>query len=126
MRMFVVLIVLLSIGGCAVVDTPKSSLIDTLPVVMVGTTTDTPRDHILFIPGGTEFPIEFAVSGSVLQSDCGSQVLTSFSEDLYLYKSWVSSNGRDWQEFSSLVRLEPSGGFNAAGARVEVKLNFLR
>jgi hypothetical protein len=116
---------LVAIAGCASMNTPPSSLIDTVPVVKVGETSNVPKDHIVFIPANTEFPIVFTVKGSVFNHDLSSKVMASFKQEMYLYKYWASLDGKHWINSHKLMRVEPSGGFDKAGGKVEVKLNFV-
>lgn len=113
------------IAGCASMNTPSSSLIDTVPVVRVGDTDNIPNDHIIFIPANTEFPIEFSVKGSVFNHDISSKVMASFKQDMYLYKHWASLDGKHWVNSHKLMRVEPAGGFDKTGGKVEVKLNLV-
>jgi len=116
---------MVAIAGCASMNTPSSSLIDTVPVVKVGETDSVPKEHIVFIPANKEFPIEFYVKGSVFNHDISSKVMASFKQDMYLYKYWASLDGKNWTNSHKLMKVEPTGGFDSAGGRVEVKLNLL-
>jgi hypothetical protein len=106
-------------------NTPSSSLIDTIPVVKVGQSGDAPKEHIVFIPANTEFPIEFSVKGSVFNHDVSKKVMASFKQDMYLYKYWASLDGKRWMNSHKLMNVEPSGGFDKAGGKVEVKLDLV-
>jgi hypothetical protein len=104
-------------------NTPSSSLIDTVPVVKVGEEDNVPKDHIVFFPANTEFPIEFSVKGSVFNYDASSKIMISFKQDIYLYKYWASLDGKHWVNSHELINVEPSGGFDKIGGKVELKLN---
>jgi len=112
--------------GCASMNTPSSSLADQKPVVTIGSANNPPEDHIVFIPANTEFPIEFSVSGNVFNKSASSKVMVSFKENLYLYKYWASLDGKTWVNSHKLLDVEPSGGFDASGGKVEVKLNLAK
>jgi hypothetical protein len=114
----------LILAGCAAMNAPSSSLIDNKPVVRIGETGAVPDDHIVFIPANTEFPIEFSVKGSVFNKDASSKVMVSFKRDMYLYKYWASLDGKTWTNSHKLLDVEPSGGFDKSGGKVEVKLNY--
>ncbi len=111
--------------GCASMNTPSSSLIDTKPVITIGSTSDVAEDHIVFIPAGTKFPIEFTVEGIVFEEAKSSKVMVSFKHNMYLYKYWASLDGKTWVKSHKLMNVEPSGGFDKSGGKVEVKLNFV-
>ncbi|MGH1428616.1 MAG: hypothetical protein ACRBEE_11805 [Arenicella sp.] len=104
-------------------NTPNASLIDTIPVIKVGDLKEAPKDHIVFIPANVEFPIQFSLKGSVFNEDVSSTVMTSFKRDLYLYKYWASLDGKKWVNSHKLMKVEPSGGFDKTGGKVEVKIN---
>jgi hypothetical protein len=125
MRKIFTVLFMVVIAGCASMNTPSSSLIDSVPVVKVGESKDAPKDHIVFIPANTEFPIEFSVKGSIFNHDISSKVMTSFKQDLYLYKYWASLDGKKWVNSHKLMNVEPSGGFDKSGGKVEVKLNLV-
>jgi hypothetical protein len=114
---------MVAIAGCSSMNSPSSSLIDTVPVVKVGETDNVPKEHIVFIPANREFPIEVSVKGSVLNHDVLSKVMTSFKQDMYLYKYWASLDGKNWINSHKLINVEFSGGFGISGGKVEVKLN---
>lgn len=120
------LLVVLFISSCALNQTPSSSLIDTVPVINVGESKSVPVDHIVFFPANTEFPIQFSVKGSVFNEDVTSNVMASFKKDMYLYKYWASLDGKKWVNSHKLMSVEPSGGFDKTGVKVEVQLNLLR
>ena len=110
--------------GCASMDTPSSSLIDTKPVIIIGSTDVVTEDHVVYIPAGTKFPIEFSVEGTVFEEAASSTVMVSFKDNMYLYKYWASFDGKIWIKSHKLMDVEPSGGFDKSGGKVEVKLNF--
>lgn len=111
------------IGGCASMNTPSSSLIDTVLVVKVGETANAPKDHIVFIPANKEFPVEFSVKGNVFVEETSLKALVKFKQDIYLYKYWASLDGKEWINSHKLMSVEPSGGFDKSGGKVGVKLN---
>lgn len=109
--------------GCTSINTPTSSLINSVPVIKIGDFKDAPIDHIVFIPANTEFPIIFSVQGTVFSKDITSTVMASFKQDMYLYKYWASLDGRTWVNSHKLLNVEPSGGFDKSGGKVGIKLN---
>lgn len=125
MRQILTALFIVALASCASMNTPSSSLIDTVPVVKVGEADNAPKEHIIFIPANTEFPIEFSVKGSVFNYDVSSKVMASFKQDMYLYKYWASLDGKNWVNSHKLVSVEPSGGFDKAGGKIEVNLNLV-
>lgn len=68
-------------------NTPSSALIESVPVIKVGELSDvsgdTHKNHIIFIPANTGFPIEFSVKGTIFNHDVSSKVIASFKQDVY-------------------------------------------
>jgi hypothetical protein len=104
-------------------NTPSASLIDTMPVITIGEDSEAPENHIVFIPANRKFPIEFSVKGNVFTENATSTVMVSFKQDMYLYKYWASLDGNTWINSHKLLNVQPSGGFNTSGGKVEVKLD---
>jgi hypothetical protein len=125
-RIIIVSLLLISLTGCASMNTPSSSLIETKPVIQIGESVNTSKDHIVFIPANKEFLIKFEIKGNVFTKPSSSKVMVSFKQDMYLYKYWASLDGKIWVNSHKLMSVEPSGGFDASGGKVEVKLNFVQ
>jgi hypothetical protein len=104
-------------------NTPSASLIEIKPVITVGEGGKVPEDHIVYIPANRKFPIEFSVKGNVFTENSSTKVLVSFKQDMYLYKYWASLDGKTWVNSHKLLNVQPSGGFNVTGGKVEVKLD---
>jgi len=94
---------LILLAGCASMGTPSSSLVDTKPVVTIGETKDFADDHIIFIPAGIKFPIEFSVKVTVFDEAVLSTVMVSFKNEMYLYKYWANLDGKTWVRSHKLV-----------------------
>ena len=119
------ILLLMSLTSCVSMNTPSSSLIETKPVLQIGGSGGAvSEDHIIFIPANKKFPVEFSVKGSVFNENVSSKVMVSFKHDMYLYKYWASLDGKTWVDSHKLMNVEPSGGFDKSGGKVEVKLNF--
>jgi hypothetical protein len=123
MRKYIYVVIVLFISGCAFNSHPSISLIETVPVVQVGQYENVPQEHIVFIPANTEFPIRFSVKGTVFNKNSASTVMTSFKQDIYLYKYWASLDGKKWVNSHKLMSVKPSGGFDNTGGKVEVELD---
>lgn len=125
-RFISISLLLTSLVGCASMSTPTSSLIETKPVIQIGESDDVPKDHIVFIPANKKFPVEFAIKGNVFNKPSSSKIMVSFKQDMYLYKYWASFDGKTWVNSHELMSVEPSGGFDASGGKVEVNLNLVQ
>ena len=121
-RIFVGTSMFILLFGCASMNTPSPSLIETMPVVTVGEAHSTHKEHIVFIPANTKFPVEFSVKGSVFTENASSKVMVSFKQDMYLYKYWASFDGKKWVGSHKLMNVKPSGGFDKSGGKVEVEI----
>jgi hypothetical protein len=121
--LFAISLLFAGISGCASINTPPASLIDTKPVVTIGDVSKVPEDHIVFIPAYRRFPIMFSVKGNVFAENTSSKVMVSFKQDMYLYKYWASLDGKSWMNSHKLLNVQQSGGFDASGGKVEIKLD---
>jgi len=126
MKIALTILFIVVLTGCASMNTPTASLIDTVPVVTIAKRSDTSENHIVFIPANTDFPVQFSLKGTIFNNDVSSTVMVSFKKDLYLYKYWSSLDGKHWINSHKLLDVKPSGGFDKSGGKVEVKLNFLQ
>ncbi len=123
MKNILLLLVFVLFSSCALRPAPSSSLIDSVPVVNIGDSKDIPAEHIVYIPANTEFPIQFSVKGTIFNEDVISTAMASFKQDMYLYKYWASLDGKKWVHSHKLMSVQPSGGFDSKGGKVEVKLD---
>lgn len=122
-RNLIVGLFLVTLSGCASINTPSSSLIDEKTVLTIGSTSNPSEDHIVFIPAKTEFPVKFSVKGEAFEKSASTTVFVSLKNNLYLYKYWASLDGKTWVNSHELLNVVPSGGFDVAGGKVEVELN---
>ena len=126
MNIVLTILFVVLLAGCASINTPKASLIDTVPVVKIGESSNTLEDHIVFIPANTEFPVQFSLKGTIFNSDLSSTIMASVKYDLYLYKYWASLEGKKWINSHKLLNVKPSGGFDKSGGKIEVKLDLVQ
>jgi hypothetical protein len=125
-RVFAISLFFVLLFGCASMNPPSSSLIETKPVVTIGEASNTLEDHIVFIPANKEFPIVFSVKGSVFNETVSSNAIVSFKQDMYLYKYWASLDGEKWVNSHKLMNVELSGGFDVSGGKVGVEINLAK
>lgn len=125
-RTFIITLLFVLLFGCASLNTPSSSLMETTSVVTIGETQNESKDHIVYIPANTEFPIEFSVKGNVFTKNASSKVMVSFKQDMYLYKYWASLDGKNWVNSHELMNVNPSGGFDKSGGKVKVELDLVK
>lgn len=125
-KLFVISSLFILLHGCASINTPSSSLIETKPVVTIGGVSNASEDDIVFIPANKEFPVEFSVKGSVFEKNVSSKAMVSFKQDMYLYKYWASLDGKKWVNSHKLMNVEPSGGFDVSGGKVGIEINLAK
>jgi hypothetical protein len=125
-KSFVIGSLIVQLYGCASMNAPSSSLIDTKPVVTIGEVSKASEDQVVFIPANKEFPVEFSVKGNVFEQNVSSKVMVSFKQDIYLYKYWASLDGKKWVNSHELMNVEPSGGFDVSGGKLGVEINFAK
>jgi len=123
MKYVILVLYIATLVGCASSHLPSPSLIESVPVVRVGTSDDVPDDHIVYIPAKTDFPIEFSIKGSLFSEDQSTSIDASFMQDVYLYKFWASLDGKKWVRSHKLINVKPSGGFDKSGGKVEIGLD---
>jgi hypothetical protein len=125
-RVFTISSLFLLLYGCASMNTPSSSLIETKPVVTIGDVSNSLDDHIVFIPANKEFLVEFSVKGSVFAENVSSKAIVRFKQDMYLYKYWASHDGKKWVKSHKLLNVDLSGGFDVSGGKVGVEINLAK
>lgn len=123
MKKLLVLFIAALLTGCSTISTPTSSLINTTPIVKVGDSSSVQKNHIVFIPANTKFPVKFSLKGEIFNENLSSTLMASFKQDLYLYKYWASLDGKKWVHSHKLMNVKPSGGFDKSGGKVEISLD---
>ena len=114
------------LSGCSCLYAPSSSLIENTPVVKMGSTTNPPKEFILFIPANSKFPMNFLAKGDALDTNETATVMVSFTKDIYLYDHWASLDGKKWMDFHSMFKVKPSGGFDSMGANIQLKMDYAK
>ena len=116
------ILLLLLLTSCAAMSPPSSDLIDSKAVVTMGAEAPQDNDYILYVPADQEFPIVLTVNGSMFNKEGRAGTSVSFRRDLYLYKTWASYNGRDWQKLDQLFGISVSAGMQYDGGIIKVGL----
>jgi hypothetical protein len=111
------------LSGCASINTPSSSLIDEIPVFMIGSTETLPEDYIILIPANVEFPVDISITGNAFAKTASTNQMMSMKNNLYLYQYWASHDGKSWVQAHELFNLEVSGGLAITGGLAELKLD---
>lgn len=88
------------LSGCAALTPPPTAeKIASLPVVELGKQPPQGADgeFVFKIPGGKPIPTRVAIDGSALSSGAQQVLHATVPKDLYVYKTWVSEDGRNWK-----------------------------
>lgn len=117
-------IALVLLSGCASMNAPSSSLIDEVPVVRIGAAGEPPKEHILFIPANTAFPVEVKIDGSAFAEAPILNTKASLNDDLYLYQYWASHDGKNWVSSHDMFKIEVSAGVDYSGGKAELKFDY--
>lgn len=100
------------LAGCA--GHPSADALAAAPVVRFGEATPAKGDFILLYPAGAPLPVTASVTGSLLQQDVSAPLTARVNRDVYLYKHWVSFDGKIWVDgekaIASQFRMELPGG----------------
>lgn len=98
------------LSGCAALTPPPTAdKIASLPVVEVGHkppqgTAD--GEFIFKIPGGKPIPTQVSIDGTALSSGAQQVLNTTVPRDLYVYKTWVSEDGRNWKRANEVFEVK--------------------
>lgn len=87
---------ILSLSGCATLTPPAAEKIATLPVVEFPAPPAT-EEYILKFPAGKLIPTRVIIEGSALARGAEESLAVSLPRDLYLYRQWVSEDGKTWR-----------------------------
>lgn len=95
------------LSGCAALTPPPSAeRTASLPVVELGSKPPqgmADGEFIFRIPGGKPIPTQVSIEGSALASGAHQVLNATLPKDLYVYKTWVSDDGRNWKRVSEVL-----------------------
>lgn len=80
----------------ACMHTPPVERISTLPVIDYGRPLKQGGDFVLRYPANKSLPVQARVEGNLLNEPVESTLQVSLKRDVYVYKEWVSFDGRNW------------------------------
>lgn len=93
----------LGLNACAGISPPSASEMAALPVLTYGQPAPAGQDFVLHYPAGTPLPVQATVTGSLLAREDKADLQVSLKRDVYVYKGWVSFDGKNWQRSQELV-----------------------
>lgn len=98
--------------GCGVDMPPSESEMKAMPVVKMGSSSPLPDKYVLYLPKGQSFPVEISLKGYLLKSPVKQKVMISLDRDVYLYKYWMSYDGKSWKSFRQYAGMALSAGMD--------------
>lgn len=93
----------LSLSACSTLLPPSREEAATLPIVRFGESAPAGKDYILLYPGGVPLPMAISITGNLFDQDQSTTLNPRLKRDIYLYKTWASYDGKDWQRATQLV-----------------------
>mgnify|MGYP001572869096 CR=1 FL=1 len=87
-------------SGCASLGVPPADRIARLPVVTFPEPPAT-SEFVLKLPAGQPIPTHVSITGSALASTARHTLDVTLPKDLYVYRDWVSDDGRTWRRSRS-------------------------
>lgn len=94
--------VALSLGACAGIP-PSAEEMAKVPVVRYGNTAPAGNQFVLHYPAGAPLPVVASVGGSLLEKPAQATLDVAVKRDVYVYRNWVSFDGKTWQPGDSAV-----------------------
>lgn len=92
-----------TLAGCAGLMAPGADEMAKVPVVRYGEAAPAGGEHVLLYPAGAPLPVVASVSGTLLAKTGEARMEVATSRDVYVYKNWLSFDGKNWMSGSQAV-----------------------
>jgi len=92
-----------TLAGCAGLMAPGADEMAKVPVVRYGEAAPAGGEHVLLYPAGAPLPVVASVSGTLLSKTGEARMEVATSRDVYVYKNWLSFDGKNWMSGSQAV-----------------------
>jgi len=93
-----------TLAGCAgLMPPPGADEMAKIPVVRYGEAAAPGGDYVLLYPAGAPLPVVASVSGTLLSKTGEARMEVATSRDVYVYKNWLSFDGKNWMSGSQAV-----------------------
>ncbi len=112
---------MLAFPGCA--SMAPTQKIATLPVVETGQKAPTGGEYVLHIVAGKPANFRLIVKGNALEKNGEAMTTVVPKQDVWLYKSWASLDGKHWKPARDLFRSSVGVGINPKGGQVTVSFD---
>lgn len=83
-----------ALSACA--HTPPTDHISRLPVIDYGQTAPSNGEFVLRYVANKSLPMKARIEGNLLQQPAQTTLEVSVKRDVYVYKEWMSFDGRNW------------------------------
>lgn len=93
----VVAIAGLSLIGCASWMAPSEKSMEQVPVVRFGSPAPANKEFVVMYPAGTPLPVVASLGGTLMEQGDKATLHVTLKRDVYLYKRWVSFDGKTWK-----------------------------
>ena len=94
---------IIALSACAGLQPPPTDELSSLPVVRYGQPVAEGKNFILHYPAGVPLPVDALVSGNIFEKNEQALLKPRLKQDIYLYKSWLSFDGKTWQRSDHLI-----------------------
>lgn len=101
----------LSLVGCASWMAPSERSMAQVPVVRFGAQAPANKEFVVMYPAGTPLPIVASVGGTLMDQGDKATLHVTPKRDVYVYRRWVSFDGKTW-----------TYGHHAVDGKFEIKL----
>lgn len=92
----------LGLGACAGIP-PTASEMAAVPVVRYGNQAPAGGEFVLHYPAGAALPVVASVDGTLLGRSAQATLDVAVKRDVYVYRNWVSFDGKTWQSGNGAV-----------------------
>lgn len=93
-----------TLAGCAgLMPAPSADEMAKIPVVRYGEAPSAGGDSVLLYPAGAPLPVVASVTGSLLSKPGQARMEVATNRDVYVYKAWVSFDGKTWMSSDKAV-----------------------
>lgn len=95
-----------TLGACAGMFPPNAADVAKVPVVRYGDAAPDGKEYILHYPAGARLPLVASVGGTLLVSPAQATLEVATNRDVYVYRGWVSFDGKTWKAGNDAVDAE--------------------
>ena len=121
-NMLIILIFTSFLGACVSGSPPSAESLKAMSVVTMGNPVPEGQEYVLYIPKGEPIPLEFTMTGYLLDAPVRQEFSTRIQRDLYLYKYWLSYDKQTWLPYNKVLGAKISAGMDGKKGTIHVEL----